>query len=390
MKYKFAALILSVLLLFTGCGGSTEQARQDEIYFTADEVSFEHTPVVYGEMYGDDRSVNCGIDMFSVITEADIPKLNFDNATLISSDRQLYAYVRYCINRRWNNVIVHFTADYGLAPDETELLDRFSLPYCISYRKLADDKSTYAVYSFEYYSGLKAADGAEGEKYDEIRNVINGLIGSDVFKNKTEYEKQTAIAEFVCEKAKYTDEGEKGTLDDVNTAYGALVEGYANCQGYADAFQAICVMADIPCGKVTGTAHKLNHVWNTTKIDGKWYMTDTVWMDTTFEGEIYYGTLNCGTDVIAVDHQWNEDYEQESVTEFTDSNYYYYRNGFCGEGEQLLLLAEQLVQQNGRADLVTDGELFDGFELKLEQDTGTEITFFSRKIGNRTYICAVR
>ena len=216
MKYRFVALILSVLLLFAGCGGNG--AEQTEGFFTVDEVSFEHKPIVYGEMYGDDRSESCGIDMFSVITEEDIPKLDFTNATVISDNRQFYGYVRYCLNKRWNNVIVHFTTEYGLAPDETDLLDRFSLPYCISYRKLADDKSIYAVYSFDYYSGLKAADGAEGEKYDEIRKVINSLIDTPEFEKMTRYEKQVAIAEFVCEKAKYTDEGEKGTLDDVNTA----------------------------------------------------------------------------------------------------------------------------------------------------------------------------
>ena len=385
MKYRFVALILSVLLLFAGCGGNGTE--QTEGFFTVDEVSFEHKPIVYGEMYGDDRSENCGIDMFSVITEENIPKLDFTNATVISDNRQFYGYVRYCLNKRWNNVIVHFTAEYGLAPDETDLLDRFSLPYCISYRKLADDKSSYAVYSFDYYSGLKAADGAEGEKYDEIRKVIKSLIDTPRFEKMTEYEKQVAIAEFVCEKAKYTDEGEKGTLDDVNTAYGALVEGYANCQGYADAFQAICLMAEIPCGKVTGTAHKLNHVWNTTNVDGKWYMTDTVWMDTTFEGQIYYGTLNCGTDVVSADHQWKEDYQQEKVTELTDRNYYYYRTGCFGEGEQLVLLGAQLVQQTGRADLLTEGELSADFEQQIEDKIGIDITIFSRKIGNRTYIC---
>ncbi len=58
------------------------------------------------------------------------------------------------------------------------------------------------------------------------------------------------------------------------TGYGALVEGYADSQGFAAAFSALCGTADIPCLVVEGTVDKASHFWNIIELDGIYYHVD--------------------------------------------------------------------------------------------------------------------
>lgn len=61
------------------------------------------------------------------------------------------------------------------------------------------------------------------------------------------------------------------------TAYNALVEGTAVCQGYSLAYQALLSRVGIIC-EVIGSG-SLNHAWNLIKINGKLYHVDVTWND---------------------------------------------------------------------------------------------------------------
>lgn len=60
-------------------------------------------------------------------------------------------------------------------------------------------------------------------------------------------------------------------------AYGALVNGRAVCQGYAEAFQDLMNRLDVPCEMVTSKT--LNHAWNMVQIGNHWYHVDVTWND---------------------------------------------------------------------------------------------------------------
>ena len=62
------------------------------------------------------------------------------------------------------------------------------------------------------------------------------------------------------------------------TAYGALVEGKAVCQGYSLAYKLLLSRAGIPAVYVVSTP--MNHSWNMVQMDdGSWYHTDVTWDD---------------------------------------------------------------------------------------------------------------
>ena len=63
-------------------------------------------------------------------------------------------------------------------------------------------------------------------------------------------------------------------------SYGAIVKGKAVCQGYAELFYRLCLIAGIDCRVVYGNeAEPFIHAWNIVKVNGKWYYCDITWDD---------------------------------------------------------------------------------------------------------------
>ena len=61
------------------------------------------------------------------------------------------------------------------------------------------------------------------------------------------------------------------------TAYGALVEGKAVCEGYAKAYQLLLDRCGIDAVMVSSLA--MNHGWNLVKLGDSWYHVDVTWDD---------------------------------------------------------------------------------------------------------------
>jgi hypothetical protein len=67
-----------------------------------------------------------------------------------------------------------------------------------------------------------------------------------------------------------------------STAYGALINGHATCQGYAVTVYRLMREAGIDCRIITGTAYddelgEEYHAWNIVCADGKYYSMDLTW-----------------------------------------------------------------------------------------------------------------
>ena len=95
------------------------------------------------------------------------------------------------------------------------------------------------------------------------------------------YERIRAIYQYVCEMVAYDTqeiEGDYGRF----TAYNALFEGKAVCQGYATLLQRLLCESGILSRVVTGKAGNEEHAWNIVELDGVWYNLDASW-DTNYE-----------------------------------------------------------------------------------------------------------
>lgn len=91
-----------------------------------------------------------------------------------------------------------------------------------------------------------------------------------------------------------------------HTAYGALMEGRAVCDGYAGAFALLCRLSGIPCGVLTGRAwsegREAEHAWNLLLLCGRAVVADPTWDDQTVPLYAYFAV----TDDMLHDHQRDE------------------------------------------------------------------------------------
>lgn len=146
--------------------------------------------------------------------------------------------------------------------------------------------------------------------------------------------------------------------DYVNTVYGALCDGYAQCEGYAFAFDYLCKMADIDCFTVSGTnSEGALHAWNAVKLDGMWYNVDCTWDDPILspvdeDFVRYYYFLASDSDISGVTHFPDNTYYSYPICSSDDN--YYKREGYfassADEGVSILANAAADALCCGRKD----------------------------------------
>ncbi len=119
-------------------------------------------------------------------------------------------------------------------------------------------------------------------------------IVSQAPKHGSDYEKALFVHDYLVNTVTYDLPGSKSDQFDLcYTAYGALEDQSAVCQGYACAYAYLMHLLDIDCkvvggeAKVSGTDKLLvmlslkdnSHAWNYIELDGTPYWTDVTWDD---------------------------------------------------------------------------------------------------------------
>lgn len=123
----------------------------------------------------------------------------------------------------------------------------------------------------------------------EIDDILSGLHSS-----WSDFEKELYLHDVLADRITYT------FAANAHNAYGALVEGEAVCEGYAEAFQVLLHRAGIRSYIATGWSRGEGHAWNLVEIDGTYYYVDLTWND---QGEeLYHAYFNITEDVLTQDH----------------------------------------------------------------------------------------
>ncbi len=111
---------------------------------------------------------------------------------------------------------------------------------------------------------------------EKVKEKISWVIASIPDDCDTDYEKAKYLHDYLCETVTYK-EGES------DYAYTALLNGIADCGGYADAYKELLLAVGILCDTVHGVASTGPHAWNMIWLDGKCYFTDVTWDDARFD-----------------------------------------------------------------------------------------------------------
>lgn len=184
----------------------------------------------------------------------------------------------------------------------------------------------------------------------QLDQKVNELLSK--VKDKDSFETEVYLHDYLCENIVYT-LTEKDDM--IYTAYGALVNGKAVCEGYSRAMQLLCDKLEIPCGLVYGWSQGIGHMWNLINPGDGWYHLDVTWDDDDENGIISHRYLNTTRysmthndgHIIAEDYKQDTLYEDLDVYNFLNTECsntalnYFERRGYvinkCDESEKPLI-----------------------------------------------------
>ncbi len=145
-------------------------------------------------------------------------------------------------------------------------------------------------------------------KRAELDMAASTIIG-ELPENASDFEKAVYFHDRIITGCSFSQ-----TEEHVNSAYGVLVKGYGQCEGYAAAMSLLCDKAEIPNFTVCGTNEKgETHAWNKILLDGKWYNSDCTWDDPMLNRD--------DPDFVRHDYCLVRDSEINNITHFPDELY---------------------------------------------------------------------
>ncbi len=175
-----------------------------------------------------------------------------------------------------------------------------------------------------YKNGTSIPDDREQAKllYEKVQNVLNANVNG---RGLTEFETEVVLHDYLVNHCTYSYGSDKN--DNEFRAYGALIEGQAVCNGYAEAMALLLSCAGIENQYVVGVAKsgsrsvkqkqendssgeekKENHAWNLVQINGSWYHLDATWDDPVGDKDILsHAYFNLSDELMKRDHTWAED-----------------------------------------------------------------------------------
>lgn len=190
------------------------------------------------------------------------------------------------------------------------------------------------TYKLSYYD---TAD-QEAEVDNKVEEIIDGLD----LEGRSDYEKLVAIYDYICDNTEYetAEEGDNTR----RTAYGALIEKKAVCQGYSLALYRLLLEAGIDNRIIFGTGidpagEEGAHTWNIVCIYGKYYYVDPTWDDSTGSRDNFMRHAGSGFEDT---HIPGDEYPEDFFTvqyEMADSEFPGDLKGF---GKQILVCVEYI------------------------------------------------
>ena len=181
----------------------------------------------------------------------------------------------------------------------------------------------------------------------------------------TPFEIELQLHDILCSSVTYSSSTENPL---VYTAYGALVNGQAVCEGYSRAMQLLLAQYNIKSTLVTGDAKGEGHMWNLVNIEDAWYHLDATWND----GMGTYAYFNLTDFDIARDHERYGHHSQLSYEEIVCENPKPYNFGFpiCNKTDSNYFVKKDYIYSpNGEEKVAkTLTKPFDKIEFRFSSD----------------------
>lgn len=278
------------------------------------------------------------VDLYA--REIRVEEIDFARVPMIRDEEAFQALWELALERRVNR-LAFVTEDEALTLPEggSALAHQEGLQAVTPYVWQDEDGLYMVLYEITHYEGEHAAyaylNGEEDSLTQREKRLLERaleLLGQ-LDEGLEGYELLVCLHDLVRDAASYTPADlSENRLSGQTSAYGLLLEGRANCQGYADALQLLCLLSGLPCRKITGEVDGGPHVWNLVQVDGAWMHVDATFDDSFFGEELRaYVFLGTPEWLLAQTHSW----AVEDVPGAVDEGLFYYaRNGLILSAEE--------------------------------------------------------
>ncbi|KEK24179.1 transglutaminase domain-containing protein [Bacillus gaemokensis] len=190
----------------------------------------------------------------------------------------------------------------------------------------------------------------------QAKTIVNSIVKAGM----DEHEKVKAIHDYVVKHVSYD------TSYKAYTAYEALANRSAVCQGYTLLTYQLLKEAGIQSHIVTGKGNGQAHAWNLVKIENKWYHLDTTFDDPVPDkaGRVTYSYYNMSDEQLGKDHEWDRSKYPKAST-----NYYSELTSKIKTGGSKAVVYQQMLKDTNLVYLSTQygAENYNELKGKLQK-----------------------
>ena len=187
------------------------------------------------------------------------------------------------------------------------------------------------------------------QNVNKLNNAVDQFLDGLINDSMTDFEKEVAIHDKLVNIVDYYEYEDIDEIPSIkHTAYGALVEHEAVCDGYAKAFKMLLDKAGIENIIVGGMLENTDHAWNMVRIDYEYYHVDVTSDDIKDENSSKYlihAYFNLSDKDIKNTHEISEEFEFPKATE-TRYNYYEYNGYTLKKGENIKNKLRSIISEN--------------------------------------------
>lgn len=180
---------------------------------------------------------------------------------------------------------------------------------------------------------------------EELNNALAEFV-KDMPKDKSEWDQIKYLHDKLVFETTYSEDAKLPF-----TAYGAIVEHKATCQGYSDAMHLILRRAGFEAAFVIGHGDSMDytHKWNYVKLsDGKWYILDPTWADPAGKDADYinYDYFLIDDPTLLLDHKekFESIYYTAPVADSMDNSYHRVMGYECSSYDEAYAAVEKQVK----------------------------------------------
>ena len=275
----------------------------------------------------------------NLASAADYKSVDWSSAPRFGNKQDFINYIKNCENNCKSKVPVVFTNGLFVNVEECLKITKNSQYVNVTWWNDSNGRPREVLYELSLYPGTKVAyayrtgdtsilSGEEKKLYNVAVKIVN-----EAKQRNTTLLREHYIHETITEMVTYYNTKSNAKQPRHCNAIGALIDGKANCQGYADSFYMLGRMLNLNVGKMSGVANKEKHVWNTIEFgDGRIYGVDVTWDDASFSfadsGEYNnYIYFNAPLEIMRTTHSWEGAYNPKLYSSI-DGRYFYYTQEF--------------------------------------------------------------